>query len=182
MSNHLLRAFVRSMFFFSSRKRAIGQAAGFLEKYNRLAEALHPEDGRCQVEVPPMPGVDEDMRNWSYYMILEHNTIVNRHISTVVDWLVAGKALDEAPAIDIKKDVMPSESPGEEQLRAFEASVADHIAMVRGLKRLRGTKTVPHVIFGPFDAHMWNCMFAFHLGLHYRQARYVVRSLTTVAN
>ena len=32
----------------------------------------------------------------------------------------------------------------------------------------------PHPIFREFDAHKWNCMFAFHLGLHLKQAEYVV--------
>jgi hypothetical protein len=39
---------------------------------------------------------------------------------------------------------------------------------------LRGTGTSPHPVFGDFDAHKWNCMFTFHLGLHLPQAEYVV--------
>jgi hypothetical protein len=48
--------------------------------------------------------------------------------------------------------------------------------MVKDLGELRGTKTTPHPIFGDFDAHKWNCMFSFHLRLHYKQAAYVVRT------
>ena len=31
-----------------------------------------------------MRGVDEDMRRWSFFMILEHNAIVNRSITASV--------------------------------------------------------------------------------------------------
>jgi hypothetical protein len=48
---------------------------------------------------------------------------------------------------------------------------------VKGLERLRGTETAHHPIFGDFDAHKWNCMFSFHLGLHHKQAVHVVRVL-----
>jgi hypothetical protein len=69
------------MFVFTSRKRAIIQAKTFFEKYLMLAYGLTLDAGQRSVEVPPMPGVDEDMRRWLFFMILEHNTIVNRSIS-----------------------------------------------------------------------------------------------------
>ena len=175
MSNFFIKKIVRTLFVFTSRQRAITQAEGFLEKYTRLAEQLSPEAGQRSVEVPPMRGVDEDMRRWSFYMILEHNTIVNKSISVIVRQLVHGEPLGVAAAIDPKKDVMPCESAGEEQLRPFRNSVTSHIAIVRKLDRLRGTKKTPHMIFGDFDAHMWNCMFSFHLLLHYKQAEHVFR-------
>ena len=177
MGNLVIKAVVRSMFFFSSSQRAITQAEGLLDKYTRLAAGLRPEEGRRSVKVPPMPGVDEDMRRWSFYMILEHNTIVNRSISATIDQLIRKAPPSGAACIDVKKDVMPSSSVGEEQVRAFSRSVADHLDMVRGLGGLRNTTARPHVLFGDFNAHQWNCMFAFHLGLHYRQAKHVVRQV-----
>jgi hypothetical protein len=68
---------------------------------------------------------------------------------------------------------MPSSSADESQVELFAQSVADHIAAVRGLGNLRGTKTSRHPIFGQFDAHKWNCMFAFHLRIHLPQARFI---------
>lgn len=177
MVNIFIRTIVRSMFILTSRERALSQAAAFVQKYDSLAEGLFPEAGQRPVEVPPMQGIDEDMRRWSFYMILEHNNIVNRSISATIGQLVTGEPLSGAAAIDPKKDVMPSESAGEEQLQSFRHSVTDHVRMIMGLGRLRGTKTSPHMIFGDFDAHKWNCMFPFHLSLHYRQAEYVVRRL-----
>jgi len=174
IDNLLIKTAVRLLFIMTSRERAIKQAQCILENYMRLADGLSPEVGSRSVKVPRMRGVDEDMRRWSFYMILEHNTIVARSISAVIRQLVRGEPLTGAAAINIKKDVMPSQSAGEEQLPAFRDSVDEHVEMVKALGRLRGTKTAKHPIFGDFDAHKWNCMFSFHLKLHYKQAEYVV--------
>ena len=69
---------------------------------------------------------------------------------------------------------MPTSMADESQIEIFADSVNRHMEAVKSLKRLRGTRTSPHPIFGEFDAHKWNCMFAFHLGLHLPQAEYVV--------
>ena len=174
MRTKFIKIFVRSMFLLTSSKRALLQAKDFLTRYHNLTENMSVEAGQQSVEVPPMRGVDEDMRKWSFYMILEHNVIVNRSISATIRQLYNSEPLRGAAAIDPKKDVMPSESAGGEQLQLFRDSVTDHVTMIKGLGRLRGTKTAPHMIFGDFDAHKWNCMFSFHLGLHYKQAEYVV--------
>jgi len=173
MENFIVRSAVRSLFIVTSRGRAIDQAKRALEDYLRLAEGMGSGAGRRPVEVPPMRGIDEDMRKWSFYMILEHNAIVDRSISATIRQLVRDEPLSGAAAIDPKKDVMPSPAAGEEQLQAFIDSVQAHIEMVRGLGKLRGTKTALHPVFGEFDAHKWHCMFSFHLRLHYRQAKYV---------
>lgn len=175
MVNFFVKTAVRLLFVGTSDERAIHQAECALENHMWLADGLSPEAGSRPVEVPPMRGVDEDMRRWSFYMVLEHNTIVDRCISTIIRQLVHGEPLTGAAAIDPKKDVMPSRSAGEEQLGAFRDSVIEHVEMIKDLGRLRGTKTAPHPIFGDFDAHKWHCMFAFHLGLHYKQAYHVAR-------
>lgn len=145
-----------------------------MREYLKLADRLPAEAGQRCIEVPWMPGIDEDMRKWSYFMILEHNAIVNRAITATVVQLARGEALSGAAMIDPKKDVMPSTSAGDSQIELFADSVRQHLHAVKDLKSLRGTKTAPHPVFGAFDAHQWNCMFAFHLDLHLRQARFVV--------
>jgi hypothetical protein len=54
----------------------------------------------------------------------------------------------------------------------------DYMELADGLSREVGMRSVtaPHSIFGDFDAHKWNCMFSFHLSLHYKQAQHVVRT------
>jgi len=173
MSNLLLNAAVRTSFLLTSRNRASQKAEAFLQEYLRLCRSLSKEDGQQCVEVPWMPGIDEDMRKWSYFMILEHNAIVNRAITATVVQLARGEAPSGAAMIDPKKEVMPSISAGVSQIEFFADSVRQHLNAVKALKSLRGTRTAPHPVFGSFDAHQWNCMFAFHLGLHLRQAKYI---------
>jgi hypothetical protein len=153
------------------------QIQKFCENYLELAKMINERSGALTVLVPRMLGIDEDMRNWSFFMILEHNAIVNRSITSIVKSLVRGEEPKGAGAIDPKRDVMPSRNPGEEQIEAFRSSVEDHLTVISGLSPLRGTSTKRHPIFGQFDAHRWHCMFGFHLLVHYKQAKYVIRKI-----
>jgi hypothetical protein len=173
MSNVLIKAAVRTLFLCQSRDQALRQSEILAGQYAALAAGLSPEAGRMMVEVPPMRGVDEDMRRWSLFMLLEHNTIVNRSITATVVQLAKGESLSGPATIDVKKGVMPSFAADESQVELFTQSVTDHIAAVRELGKLRGTRTSRHPIFGQFDAHKWNCMFAFHLRIHLPQARFI---------
>jgi hypothetical protein len=176
MKNRLIKLAVRLMFTVTSRHRALRQVHRNRSAYLKLAEALDPATGARCMRVPPMPGVDEDMRDWSFFMILEHNTLVSRSISAIVAQLAQGERLSGAATIDPKTGVMPSPSAGIEQVTRFRTAIADHLTTVAGLGKLRGTRTARHPLFREFDAHKWNCMFAFHLKIHVAQARYVVRS------
>jgi len=178
MSNLLIKAAVRTLFLCQSRDQALRQSETLAGQYTALAAGLSKEAGRMMVEVPPMRGVDEDMRRWSFFMLLEHNAIVNRSITAAVVQLAKGESLSGTATIDVKKAVMPSSSADHSQVELFAHSVADHIAAVRELGKLRGTKTSAHPIFGQFDAHKWNCMFAFHLRIHLPQARFIAERLT----
>ena len=166
---------MRNLLAATSREGALRKAGRRLDAYLQLAAALPAGAGKIQVGVPPMPGIDVEMRQWSFFMILEHNAIVNRSITATVVQLVRGEPLSGAAAIDPKRGVLPSAAADEQQIAAFADSVAAHTAALRNLGRLRGTARAPHPVFGPFDAHKWHAMFALHLGLHLPQARYVAR-------
>jgi hypothetical protein len=136
------------------------------------------DQGTLPLEVPRMLGIDEEMRNWSFFMILEHNAIVNRGITSIVEHLARGEQPEGAEAIDMKRDVLPSRNPGEEQIQGFRESVEDHLQVISGLGELRGGLRTRHPNFGRFDAHNWHCMFGLHLYIHYKQASYVVRKIS----
>lgn len=132
-----------------------------------IARSLGPTLAARSIRVPKMPGVDEDMREWTVYETLEHNRIVNGMMTETVDHLANG-----APApgeVDVKRDVMPTGSIGSDVLERFQASVDAFLAVAAKAPKLRGTNTTPHVIFGAFDAHRWVCMMGFHLMIHRRQ-------------
>ena len=119
MSSILLKTAVRTLFACTGRAKASRQCESALGRYLALARGLSEEDGRRMVEVPWMPGIDEDMRRWSFFMILEHNTIVNRAITANVVQLSRGEDPSGAAIIDVKHDVMPSASAGSEQVDAL---------------------------------------------------------------
>jgi hypothetical protein len=174
MSNFFVKTAVRTRFALTSREKANLQIRKFGNIYLSLARKIDSEFGACPVVVPKMPGVDEDMRNWSFFMLLEHNTIVNRSITSVVQSLARGEEPVGPGAIDPKVGVMPSPNPGEEQIEAFRESVDTHLEVVSELPGLRGSLKKRHPVFGDFDAHRWHCMFGLHLMVHYKQAKMVV--------
>ena len=77
---------------------------------------------------------------------------------------------------NLLRDVLPSRDPGEAQIQLCRTSVEDHLQMIAGLGGLRGGLRTRHPIFGRFDAHCWDCMFGLHLFIHYKQAKYVIRT------
>ncbi|MDX2226954.1 MAG: hypothetical protein SFY92_07695 [Verrucomicrobiae bacterium] len=178
--NPIIRQIVRTKLRLTTRQQVNRQIGEMREAYRRLSEKFENGSGSRPVRVPPMRGVDEDMREWSYYMILEHNVIVNGVMTSIVAQLVAGREPVTPGVRDPKRDVMPSLCPGPEQVTRFDQSVEDHVALVAGLGPLRGTRRSPHPLFGAFDAHQWHGMFALHLQLHYRQAQRVYQLLPTV--
>ncbi|MCB1184985.1 DinB family protein [bacterium] len=175
MNPRRLAPLIRLRFALTSRSRAAAGIARDAARYESLAADLSAGAGARPIFVPAMVGVDEDMRRWSYWMLLAHNAIVNRGITAVTVALAEGREPDGAALIDPKRDVLPGPEVGPEQLDVFRDSVAGHLAAVAGLDRLRGTATRPHPLFGDFDAHKWHCMFGFHLKVHMKQAHLVAR-------
>ncbi|MEX1045594.1 MAG: hypothetical protein WEC73_05650 [Chthoniobacterales bacterium] len=176
MSSIALRTAIHTLFSFTSRQRVSEQCVKLSESYEKLFDGITKEAGMLRVEVPRMRGVDEDMRNWSFFEVLEHNAMVNRSITATVCQLAGGIPLSGSATIDTKKGVMPTGFADEGILPTFLDSIAAHNGEVEKLGRLRGTVKSQHPVFGPFDAHQWNCMFAFHLGLHLPQAEFVAKA------
>jgi hypothetical protein len=172
---NLLQIAVRSKFALTSRTTASDQARREMERTLAVADRLGAVPSAATVRVPPMAGIDPEMREWSVFMILEHNTIVNREITNIVRGLATGE--DVHPEIDMKTDVLPSADAGMEQVEAFRTSVLDHLDTIPKLPSLRGTDRLRHPVFADLDAHGWHCMFAFHLLLHRRQAEMVAKLL-----
>lgn len=175
----LLGILLRILFALTKRDQASAQIHKLCDRYLALALMMDNDGGSSSVRVSwLLPGIDQDMRNWSFFKLLEHNTIVNRSITSVIKSLVRKEEFHGAGAIDMKKDVMPSESPGSEQTEFFRISVAEHIKTVSKFQNLRNSPKKDHPLFGTFTAHQWHCMFGFHLFIHYLQAKYIVNKIT----
>lgn len=175
MTRALIKVAIRARFVVTSRAMADAQIKKASAFYLDHAANVGELAGRRRVLVPRMLGVDPDMRNWSFFMILEHNAIVNRSMTAVTASLARGETPSGRGAINPKTDVLPSADPGPEQIEAFRQSVADHLTTVAALESLRGSRTHKHPLFGDFDAHRWHCMLGFHLGVHRKQTALVLR-------
>ena len=170
-----IRALVRLKFRTTPRAAARRWVVRERDAYHALAPRFEGGRATARARVPALPGVDEEMRDWSFAMILRHNVIVNDAMTAVVAALAGGRPVPRG--FDPKRDVIPAPDVGPEQLRAFDRSIDRHLDAVAPFPRLRGTATHPHPLFGPLDAHGWHCMFALHLGLHRRQAARLARCL-----
>ena len=177
MSNPIIKAVIRTKFLLTSREQASRIIRSNADAYLKLAGQIGAESGGKPVPVPPMVGVDPEMRDWSFFQILEHNTIVNRSIAATVEALSLGKEPSGAALINPKTDVLPKGISGPEQVETFRRSVEEYLFRIATLPELRGTTETPHPLFGSFDAHKWHCMFGFHLGLHLKQAEKVLSLL-----
>jgi hypothetical protein len=173
MPEAFLQSAVRAKFALTSREAASKQIRRLGDKYLELAGRLDAVTGAMVARVPAMQGVDEDMRNWSYFMLLEHNAIVNRSITEIVCSLAEDREPGPAARINPKTDVLPDGTSGPEQVVAFRQSVDAHLKAILLLGKLRETAMRPHPVFGDFNAHQWHCMFGFHLMIHFKQARLV---------
>lgn len=171
----ILRTAVRGWMSCTGRESASRRILRETERTLACLDAVPPEDAARPLRVPAMPGVDEDMREWSLGMLIEHNTIVNREIRGIVEALGKGERVERT--LDPKTGVLPREGVGAEARTPFEDSVREYLATVQPLHGLRRTARYDHVLFGPFTAHHWHCMFGFHLMLHRRQAEAVVARL-----
>jgi len=178
----MMKIAVRVWFAMTSRAMADSRIERMLDRYLALSQKIDGDCGSMPVTVPAMPGVDEDMRNWSFYMLLEHHAIVNRSITSIMQSMVLNQQPSGAGDIDPKKDVMPSATAGPEIIDAFQQSIVDHLKSVGQMNRLRGTLKSRHPLFGNFNAHDWHCMFGFHLMVHYKQAKLVIQKACAESN
>lgn len=176
MSNPLIKTIVRTRFTVTSRAAVDRQTKKVLRSYLQLSQGVSELAGSKPVKVPKMLGVDEEMREWSFFMLIRHNIIVNRAISANVKRLALGEP-EPKKRFDPKSDVMPEPDCGPEQIAIFKSSVLSHLDAVDELDELRGTAVTNHPVFGPFDAHKWNCMFAFHLQIHLKQAESIRQAI-----
>jgi hypothetical protein len=175
MREIILQTIVRLKFTLTSRDAASSQARKEMERTVQLCSAVEPSQAARSVRVPSMAGIDEEMRDWSLFMILEHNTIVNRAITSLVGKLAWREAVDDT--FDMKKDVIPAKHADAGAMGEFRSSVEDYLRMIPELPTLRGTGKYRHPVFADLDAHGWHCMLAFHLMLHRRQSEKIVKIL-----
>lgn len=173
----LVKNLIKLKFIFSSKASVKKRLYQVFDEYLFLKNSVEVESLNKKVRVSKINGIDEDMREWSFNMLIEHNLKVSRSISEIVRQLSLDEELHGFSLIDPKKDVMPNYNDYTNVFEEFEEIVTTHIQLLDELNKLRGTKKFNHPIFGKLDAHMWNCMFVFHLEVHLKQANSIIKSI-----
>lgn len=168
---------VRLKFATTSKDAATAQIREEAQRSIDLATSVTPEKASHSVKVPAMRGIDPEMREWSLLQILEHNLIVNQHITQTIHTLLQGSVPDP-DEFDPKTDVLPTDIPDLSVIEDFSKSIEDHLALIDLQANLKSSLAADHPIFGPFDPHRWHCMFGFHLQLHRKQMEAVAKKLT----
>ena len=178
MKRYVIKQLLRLKLRATSRASANAKILRETERSLALLEGLSEMQRARSVRVPALMGVDEDMRDWSLYQVLEHNTIVNRAFSRIISGLAQGRPIRGLG--DPKKDVMPSAEPGASSVDAFRASVKEHLEILTSLPKLRRTGRHPHPVCGPLDAHGWHAFFGIHLAIHRAQMEAIRERLARI--
>lgn len=145
-----------------------------------LVESVPAADRGTRILVPPQAALEDSSRYWSLNGVLEHLLIVNSAIEECILSLAAGKVPQKKADIAAVK---PSESKGD-QLGLFRDQAPGYLARINQKLAEPGRDAdsalvFDHPWFGPLTAHQWYWLTASHLGIHYKQARQIVRGLQT---
>lgn len=146
-------------------------ATAIFEKEGRRIEDLcglfTPEQFTRRVLVPPLPGIEDNSRNWSAAMLVEHLVSVGDAVSKVLVFLSRGQV--PPFAVDIA-GVKPKGTKGIGVMTDFRRLLADYPVLVRtDLPRPPDAPHFAHPWFGELDIHQWHCLSAMHLRVHRRQ-------------
>lgn len=143
-----------------------------------MVRGLGEAEGRRRVLIPRPPGLEDNSRFWSAFMILDHLRIVNTGTAGLIVLLARWETPERVvgPA-----DVKPSPEADAAVIPAFEAACAHFEESVVGVADLSAGRSWPHPWFGSLNAARWHYFTAAHMRLHRRQMATVLGGLRTLA-
>lgn len=142
-----------------------------LSKFQRVSGtllALCPEgeeEGTRRVRVRRFPGIEESSREWSGAMVLEHLTIVGRHVIELIPHLCTKRT---SSWVLRTRDVKPTGAlTRQESASAFEAMARDYVRGVREAgDGLRSPARHLHPWFGALRCKQWVAFMTLHHIVH----------------
>lgn len=155
-----------------SRRRLQAWLCYETERLVATARTLPQDQWQRQVLIPRIAGLEDNSRNWSAAMVLQHVVIVDTEIREILTALSEGKALGRETRI---AEVKPISNAGQEQLAQVEQALAAYLERIATIKGLHTVRRHAHPWFGPLDGHGWHTLAAVHTMIHRRQLESVVR-------
>lgn len=136
-----------------------------------LAASLPRPLSSRRVLTPRLTGLEDDSRNWSANMVLQHLFIVIGGIRQLSEAL----ADDQAFAREVRiADVKPEPAAGPEQQLLLRHAVDEYTALIDSLGDLRSAGRHTHPWFGRLDLRGWHALSAMHATAHRRQLQHIV--------
>jgi hypothetical protein len=130
--------------------------------------------GSRRVLIKRIPGMEDSSRYWSVFMTVEHLRIVNHVVAQTIQVLGRGEVPGgKASTADVKPDA----GADAKAVRQFELSCALIERAAAPLENLRTGVRFAHPWFGPLDAGQWYFLAGFHMGLHRRQIKAILKEL-----
>ncbi|MBK1644792.1 hypothetical protein CKO25_09045 [Thiocapsa imhoffii] len=139
-----------------------------------LAHGLSEEQGRRQIQIPRLPGIEPSSRHWSVYMTIDHLVMVNTAIMALIHAICSDH--NHGAEIGIE-DVVPHIEAGPDRIRALEIAVDRYSDLVERLGTLRSRERHPHPWFGDLSARQWHALAAIHNRTHRAQIEQIIRRL-----
>ena len=162
----------------TSFDRATRDFQGEIRRIEELCGMFSPDDFVRRVTIPPMLGLEDDERDWSAAMVVEHVVLVGEAIGGTLVFLSRGQT---PPAAFDRKAMRPRGAKGVETVTALRALARDYPRLVQTELGTATGGIHPHPIFGDLDLHRWHCLSVAHLRVHRRQLHEIRRRITAGA-
>lgn len=146
-----------------------------------VADALDEDILTQRVLVPQQVGLEDSSRFWSYAMVLEHLVILGSMASEIIVQLTHGTP--PAGSLGTAELKPAGEMSANHARRNFSEFLERyHRRMTDDCADRASSTTAEHPWFGPLTARQWICFLPFHQRIHIRQARVVLRTLSSRPN
>lgn len=108
-------------------------------------------------------GLEDNSRNWSILMILDHLRIVHHAFIDVISKL----ANEQIPPGKVSTAaVKPDPTVTLDVIAKYEASCDALLETIASIKSFKTKARYPHPWFGPMDAHGWHALAGSHMTIH----------------
>ena len=146
----------------------VGTLLSKFERVSGMLVALCPDGedaGTCRVRVRRFPGIENNSRDWSGAMVLEHLTIVGRHATELIRELCRGRT---SSWVLRTQDVKPNGGiTRARSVAEFEAMVGEYVRRVRHAEDgIHSPTRHPHPWFGALRCKQWVAFMTLHHMVH----------------
>lgn len=159
----------------TSFERATRDFAAEIYRIEELCGRFTADDFVKRVTVSPIIGLEDDERDWSAAMVVEHSVLVGEAIGRTLIFLSRGEQPPEAFA---RAALRPRGAKGVEVVPLLRQFGRDYPRIVEAELGPRRDCTHRHPLFGELDLPRWHYLSVSHLRVHRRQLHEIRRRLT----